>query len=91
MGPAVPVTGKVTFKSSPSEKQHLHLQISLFWSFLHSTHPLPYTLDAVYLLTMVESHEVALIKKQHKCNKTETGVLGLYFLASKPTITACCT
>lgn len=97
MGREVQVTGKVQFKSSPSEKQHLQMSL-LLWSFLLATHPLPYTLDAVYLLALVESLAVALIKKQHKCNKQETGVLSVYLyfpptsnLASKPPITACCT
>lgn len=75
MSPVVQVTGKVKFQSSPSKKQHLHLQMSLlFWYFLHFTYSLPYPLDAVYLLTLLEILEVVLIKKLHKCNKQETGL-----------------
>lgn len=86
MGPAVQVTGKVKFKSSPSEKQYLHLQFfSLFWSFFFlffftfNLSPFLYPIYSVYLLTLVESHEVVLLKNQDKCNKQETGVLNVYF------------
>lgn len=50
--------------------QFLHyfgLFIHLTHPLLHLTHSLPSTLD--YFLKLVESHEVILIVKQHKCNK----------------------
>lgn len=68
----------VHLKSSICLCSFLCYFVFVLFCFLHSTHPLPYTLDAVCLLTLGESLAVALIKKLHKCNKQETGVLSVY-------------
>lgn len=47
--------------------------------FTFNLSPFLYPIYSVYLLTLVESHEVVLLKNQDKCNKQETGVLNVYF------------
>lgn len=50
-----------------------------FFFFTFNLSPFLYPIYSVYLLTLVESHEVVLLKNQDKCNKQETGVLNVYF------------